>query len=95
MDHWRRSATRRRLTVRLAHHDALTVPSGDSHQPEDRVLEALSSLPDRQRAALCLRYLDDFSVNEVAESLGVRYQAAESLLARARRSFAAAYEAIS
>lgn len=96
VDHWRRSATQRRLKARLARGATLTVPGIDSHQDDDdRVRDALSSLPDRQRAALCLRYLDDFSVSEVAQSLGVRYQAAESLLARARRSFAAAYEAIS
>lgn len=96
VDHWRRSAAQRRLTARLIHHDELTVPGDDGYQHDnDRVRDALDSLPGRQRAALCLRYLDDFSVNEVSESLGLRYQAAESLLARARRSFAAAYEAMS
>ena len=54
----------------------------------DEVLAALASLPERQRAALALRYLDEHSVSEVADHLDLTYQAAESLLARARRSFA-------
>lgn len=95
VDHWRRATTRRRLTERLVHretpavHDELRLDDAD----DERVRTVLGSLPDRQRAALCLRYLDDFSVNEVAEVLDIAYQAAESLLARARRSFIAAYEA--
>lgn len=94
VDHWRRATTRRRLTDRLVHrdppvvHDDLHLDDGD----DERVRTMLGSLPDRQRAALCLRYLDDFSVSEVAEALDIAYQAAESLLARARRSFTAAYE---
>ncbi len=57
----------------------------------DHVLAALSSLPERQRLALTLRYLDENSVAEVAEQLGATYTTAESLLARARRGFAAAW----
>jgi RNA polymerase sigma-70 factor, ECF subfamily len=53
---------------------------------------ALGELPASQRAALVLRYLDDLPVGEVAEWLGRSVRATESLLARARRSFRAAYE---
>lgn len=92
VDHWRRSSSRRRLDARLRH-GALLEPEREVDLADDRpVLEALDSLPDRQRAALCLRYLDGFSVAEVADALEVQYQAAESLLARGRRSFARAYE---
>jgi RNA polymerase sigma-70 factor (ECF subfamily) len=59
----------------------------------DRVLRALSSLPERQRAALTLRYLDELSVAEVADALEVPYRAAESLLARGRRGFAVSWKA--
>ncbi len=45
----------------------------------------LADLPDRERAALVLRYLDDFSVPEVADEMGLSIHATESLLARARR----------
>lgn len=46
--------------------------------------ELLKELPDRHRAALILRYVDDLSVGEVAASLGLSVHATESLLARAR-----------
>ena len=55
------------------------------------MLSALERLPDRQRAALVLRYLDEFSVTEVADAMDLTYTAVESLLARGRRSFATAY----
>lgn len=58
----------------------------------DDVLQALQSLPPRQRAAITLRYLDECSVAEVAETLECEYQAAESLLARGRRGFSRAWK---
>jgi RNA polymerase sigma-70 factor (ECF subfamily) len=89
IDHWRRSATRSR-TVESLTRMRPTAPS-ERDDSDDTALAALSSLPDRQRAALTLRYLEEFSVSEIAEALCIGYQAAESLLARGRRSFAAAY----
>lgn len=44
----------------------------------------LAELPDDQRAALVLRYVDDWSIGEVARHLGRSEAATESLLARAR-----------
>ena len=58
----------------------------------DTVLAALDSLPVRRRSVLALRHVDEHSVSEVAEALALSYRATESLLARARRSFRAAYE---
>jgi RNA polymerase sigma-70 factor (ECF subfamily) len=94
VDQWRSTERQRR---RLAE-----VVAGSRGEPvyfleeaDEVVLAALRSLPPRQRLALTLRYLDDLSVQEVADCLEVRYQAAESLLARGRRSFAKAYEAMS
>ncbi|MEM8745746.1 MAG: sigma factor-like helix-turn-helix DNA-binding protein, partial [Actinomycetota bacterium] len=52
---------------------------------------ALASLPERQRAAVVLRYVEEYSVSEVAEALDVGYEAAESLLARGRRGFVEAH----
>lgn len=92
VDHWRRSTTRRRLDDRLRRMVGAGVVDDPTDGGDGRVLAALDSLPDRQRAALCLRYLDDFSVSEVADALEITYQATESLLARARRSFARSYE---
>ena len=45
----------------------------------------LASLPERERTALVLRYVDDLPVAQVAKELGVSTRAAESLLARATR----------
>lgn len=46
--------------------------------------EALAELPDDQRAALVLRYVDDLPVADVARELDRSVRAAESLLARGR-----------
>jgi RNA polymerase sigma-70 factor (ECF subfamily) len=69
-----------------------TRPLGDLLEDE-MVLAALQSLPTRQRAALTLRYLDECSVAEVADTLDVSYRAAESLLSRAKVNFRSAYGA--
>lgn len=87
VDHWRRVARRAALDVRLR----ATAERNTAHEPElPEVWAALDALPPTQRAAVTLRYLDDWSVNEVAEGLDVSYKAAESLLSRGRRSLRAA-----
>jgi RNA polymerase sigma-70 factor (ECF subfamily) len=45
----------------------------------------LADLPDRERAAMVLRHVDDLTVAQVAEAMGISVPAAESLLARAAR----------
>lgn len=90
IDHWRNRGAQERRFRRLA-----SIPQRQVEppvEPPDDVLEALDSLPERQRAVLVLRYLDDFSNSEISEALGVSYKATESLLARARASFSAAYK---
>lgn len=89
IDHWRALGAHERRVEKLALARQQNEPP--ERDPDGRVDEALSSLPQRQRAALVLRYLDDFSTSEVADVLGLSYKATESLLARARRSFTAAY----
>jgi RNA polymerase sigma-70 factor (ECF subfamily) len=60
-----------------------------SSVPDEPVAVALppqlSDLPDRERAALVLRYVDDLSVAQVGAELGISTHAAESLLARATK----------
>ena len=86
IDHWRREHIgHRRLSELWALAARENLPSSGPIQ--DRVEEALDSLPTQQRAVLVLRYLEGFSVTEVAESLGKSYKATESALSRARRSF--------
>lgn len=88
IDGYRRQRSRRRRWELLTRErPAESEPDLD----DSRILVALSSLPDRQRAALTLRYMDEFSVAEVADALELTYSATESLLARARRSFATSY----
>ena len=50
------------------------------------VESAIDELPENQRAAILLFHHRGFSVAEIASSLGISEHAAESLLARARRS---------
>jgi RNA polymerase sigma factor (sigma-70 family) len=45
----------------------------------------LADLPERERAVLVLRYVDDLTVAQAAAELGISAQAAESLAARAVR----------
>jgi RNA polymerase sigma-70 factor (ECF subfamily) len=68
----RREERRLQLVEQLPDAERLDVPG-------------LASLPDRERVALVLRYLDDLPVATVADELGMSLHATESLLARARR----------
>ncbi|MFP4028418.1 MAG: RNA polymerase sigma factor [Candidatus Brocadiia bacterium] len=47
---------------------------------------ALQELPARQRMATVLRYYEDLSLSEIADSMNTTYRAVEGLLARARKS---------
>ena len=74
--------------------ESLEAPSHD--EPESaarrselvaRVQMALDELPGRYADALQLKYFDGFSSKEIASKLGIGDEAAQSLLARARRAF--------
>lgn len=94
IDQWRSAERHRRRLERLV----ASTPSNSTSpiapiefEDDEDVRTALVSLPERQRAALVLRYVEEFSVAEVAEALEVGYEAAESLLARGRRGFVTAH----
>jgi RNA polymerase sigma-70 factor (ECF subfamily) len=73
-----RSAAREERRLRLV----------TSVEPADEVRAIptlLADLPDRERTAMVLRHVDDMTVSQIAEAMGVSVQAAESLLARAAR----------
>jgi RNA polymerase sigma-70 factor (ECF subfamily) len=53
------------------------------------LVEALRTLPVRQRQAIVLHYLVDLPVEEVAQVLAVRSGTVKSLLSRGRRALAA------
>jgi RNA polymerase sigma-70 factor (ECF subfamily) len=61
---------------------------------EDRrtLIEALSRVPARQRAALALRYLEDWDTKQASEFLGLSTAALEQLLFRARARLRREYE---
>ncbi len=56
---------------------------------------ALDRLPPRYGNALEWKYVEGYSSREVAERLEIGYEAAQSLLARAKRAFAEAYSELS
>jgi RNA polymerase sigma-70 factor (ECF subfamily) len=65
------------------------------HRPEadEAVAVALANLPPHYERVLRAKYLDGATVAEVGKELGLGEAAAESLLARARQAFKAAYTA--
>jgi len=74
-----RRSERHERRLRLVH------PRPDEpHEPApgDELLDVLHRLPERQRAALVLRYWADLPESEIAEALGVRPSTVRSLVAR-------------
>jgi RNA polymerase sigma-70 factor (ECF subfamily) len=61
--------------------DATTVPTSDP-----AVWEAVRKLPTRQRDAVLLRYVADFSEAEIADVMSIRRGTVASTLAAARRT---------
>ncbi len=92
VDHWRSKARDERRLRALAEVDA-DPPADDWDARLDtvRAHETLSQLGPHHRGALTLRYLDDLSVREVAETMGRTVHATEALLVRARIAFRRAY----
>lgn len=68
------------------------------HDPSDNdevILDALAALPVRQRAALTLKYVEDWKTSDAASYLGLTLPATEQLLFRARRKLRNEYERMS
>lgn len=61
------------------------IPFVESTQESLELKEALAKLPDQERQALILRYLEGFGVGEIADILDRTYKGTESLLSRARK----------
>ena len=83
IDMWRSSGREERNLQLVA------APAANTTSPMEHASEAglpttmLQSLTDSERAAVVLRYVDDMTVAEVAQHLGVSTRAAESTLSRA------------
>ena len=94
IDHWRRQARAEEVDRRNADEAAST---GDVADHAEAVVEmvqvgaSLQQLPLDHRMVIVLRYLDDLTVESVAEQMGRSVRATESLLARARRAFQQAH----
>jgi RNA polymerase sigma-70 factor (ECF subfamily) len=100
-DHYERVARERQhvvLTEDLpevrAAVDALAAPMSDEPEANFRRLEttrliqvALDQLPTRYGNALEWKYIYGYSVEEIAEKLGIGLEATQSILARAKRAF--------
>ena len=57
-------------------------PAVDPVGPNENIRRALMQLPERQRAAIALRYLEDLSEQQTAEVLNTSVAAAKSLAQR-------------
>lgn len=74
----------RRRTAEAAHHALRRGSSASDGDGLDTALALLEGLPDRQRAALTLRYVHDLSDAAIARALGCRPGTVRSLLSRGR-----------
>lgn len=70
-------------------HDSSAVV--DAEERTARVAEALSALPEQYAAVLTEKYLQQRSVNEIAQAWNQTSKAIESLLTRARSAFREIY----
>ncbi|MFT3853282.1 MAG: sigma-70 region 4 domain-containing protein [Ilumatobacteraceae bacterium] len=64
-------------------------PGDDETEPVGPLVSSLADLPDTQRVAMVLMYVDDLSVAEIAAVFGRSEHAVESLLARGRAALRA------
>ncbi|TBL75391.1 RNA polymerase sigma factor [Paenibacillus thalictri] len=87
IDKFRRS----KPTVSIEQHD-MTFVSDNSVEDEvistyiaQDIREAIDKLPEHHRTVVVLRYLQDFSYNEIAESLDLPLNTVKSYLFRARQ----------
>jgi len=78
-----RHLDRLRMAEREQRRLRLVVAGEAPHEPA-LMPPQLAGIPERDRAALVLRYIDDLPVPEVADALGLSVHATESLLVRAR-----------
>ena len=82
------AARKTEVLVEHVAHDALVGPDdADLFVTREMIAACLAALPDRQRRALSLRYLEGWRTDDIAALFGVTRNAVEQLLDRARRRF--------
>lgn len=84
LDRLRRAESEARRLRLVAVTDGANETEAGSDLPDASLTSHLAGLPERDRAALVLRYVDDLPVPDVATALGLSVHATESLLVRAR-----------
>ena len=94
IDRWRRNRRRAETFTPLAESDRALWLADPSSPPEsrlqaretsERLRAALGVLPERQRAIVVLRHYQDLSLEEIAQTLGIRVGTVKSSLHRALR----------
>ncbi|HEX9695876.1 MAG TPA: SigE family RNA polymerase sigma factor [Actinomycetota bacterium] len=77
-----RARSRERQRERRAAAGATAIPAGPPLEARDEIVRALARLPERQRAALVLRYYLDLTEADTADALGCRIGTVKSLTSR-------------
>ena len=92
-DHYRDQDRQRRRHLRLMVREIESekAPLDLEWADRDAVITALRQLPDMERTALILRYVDDLGVREVADLLGRSVDGTDALLRRAKDRFRTVY----
>jgi len=92
IDRWRRNKRRLATFAPLADDDHVAAiaqpgPGPDegvaARERRERVSRMLATLPDRQRAVVVLRHFQDMTLEEIAQTLGMRLGTVKSTLHRA------------
>ncbi|HEY7873796.1 MAG TPA: sigma-70 family RNA polymerase sigma factor [Actinomycetota bacterium] len=91
VDHYRKQVRESALLVDREH----VAEEGPSLEETDLLRRAIQQLPRRQRAAVALRYLNDWDAHDAASFMGVTRPAYEQLLFRARRRLKTEYRRLS
>jgi RNA polymerase sigma-70 factor (sigma-E family) len=86
----RRRSTEERSNAAVARRPV--PPAGAEPERDFVVWEAVSGLPDRQRAAVVLRYYEDLPEAEIADVLGCTVGTVKSQLSKARAALARALD---
>jgi RNA polymerase sigma-70 factor (ECF subfamily) len=92
-DYYREQERQRRKQLRMVVGEisSESPPPDQAIGDREAVLAALRQLPDIERTALVLRYLDDLSVRDVAKLLGRSVDATDALIRRAKERFRGVY----